>query len=138
MEMRDEMLSSVGAQNVDRSGYQVSDLDNVEFHWENDQLDVDAVFTPGIDKSFSPSIFNAFELGSINDNHNPIDKAQDKENSVRPHPTILVSDGPAQPPVLKKSCDFGTKIKNVPDYVYRSLMEKFVILLCMFFNVHYI
>ena len=31
MEMRDEVLSSVGAQDMDKSGYQVSDLDDVEF-----------------------------------------------------------------------------------------------------------
>ena len=42
-EMRDEVLSS--EQNMDTSAYQVSaDLDDVEFHWENDQLDVDNVF----------------------------------------------------------------------------------------------
>ena len=35
MEMKDEVLSSVGAQDMDTSGYQVSDLDNVEFQWEN-------------------------------------------------------------------------------------------------------
>ena len=39
-EMRDEVLSSVGAQEgLDTSGYQVSaDLEDVEIHWENDQL----------------------------------------------------------------------------------------------------
>ena len=48
--MRDEVLSSVGAQEgLDTSGYQVSaHLDDVEFYWENDQLDVDAVFRPVI------------------------------------------------------------------------------------------
>ena len=43
MEMRDEVLSSVGAQDIETSGYQVSaDLDDVELYWEKDQLDVDA------------------------------------------------------------------------------------------------
>ena len=42
MEIRDEVLSSVGAQDKNRSVYQVSDLDDVEFYWENDQLDVHA------------------------------------------------------------------------------------------------
>ena len=31
MEMRDERLSSVGAQDVDTSSYQVSDLEDIEF-----------------------------------------------------------------------------------------------------------
>ena len=52
MEMRDEVLSIVGAQERDTSGYQVSEVDDVEFYWENDQLDVDAVFGPGIDILF--------------------------------------------------------------------------------------
>ena len=65
-EMRDEVLSSVGAQEgLDTGGYQVSaaDLDNVEFHWENDQLDVDAVFRPGIDTLFSPTAFDDLKMG---------------------------------------------------------------------------
>ena len=49
MEMRDEVLSSVGAQDLDTSGYQVSDLEDLEFNWENSQLDMDAVFRPSID-----------------------------------------------------------------------------------------
>ena len=32
MEMRDEVLSSVGAQDLDTSGYQVSDLEDIEFN----------------------------------------------------------------------------------------------------------
>ena len=47
-EMRDEVPSNVGAQDMDRSVYQLSDLDVVEFSWENAQLDADAVFRPGI------------------------------------------------------------------------------------------
>ena len=52
MEMRDEVLSSVGAQDLDTSSYQVSDLEDIEFNWENDQLDLDAVFRPGLDFPF--------------------------------------------------------------------------------------
>ena len=64
-EMRDEVLSSVGAQEgLDTSGYQVSaDLDEVEFYWKNDQLDVDAVSSPGVDTRFSPTAFDDLEMG---------------------------------------------------------------------------
>ena len=64
-EMRDEDFSSVGAQDMDRSWYQVSsaDLDDVEFYWENDQLDIDAVFRPDIDTPFSPTAFDDLEMG---------------------------------------------------------------------------
>ena len=33
-EMREEVLSSVGAQAMDTSSYQVSDLEDIEFNWE--------------------------------------------------------------------------------------------------------
>ena len=51
-EMRDEVLSSVCAEDKYTSGYQLSDLDDVELYWENDQLDVNAVFRMGIDTPF--------------------------------------------------------------------------------------
>ena len=76
MEMRDEVLSSVGAQNMDTRGYQVSDPDDVEFYWGNDQLDVDALYRPGIGTSFSPSTFNDFEMGSVAGNPNLIDEEE--------------------------------------------------------------
>ena len=62
MEMRDEVLSSVGAQDLNTSSYQVSDLENIEFNWENSQLDMDAVFRPGIDTPFSPTTFDDLSL----------------------------------------------------------------------------
>ena len=52
MEMRDEVLSSVGAQDLDTSSYQVSDLEDTEINWENSQMDMDAVFRPGVDTPF--------------------------------------------------------------------------------------
>ena len=62
-EMRDEVLSSVGAQDMDTSGHQVSAvLDDVELFWENDQLELDAVFRPGIDTTFSPTAFDDLEI----------------------------------------------------------------------------
>ena len=56
--MRDEVLPSVGAQVMDTNGYQLSDLDNVEFYWQRDQLDVDAVSTADIDTPFPPTEFD--------------------------------------------------------------------------------
>ena len=45
IEMREKELSSVGAQALDTSSYQVSDLEDIEFNWEDSQLDMDAVFS---------------------------------------------------------------------------------------------
>ena len=58
MEMRDEVLSHVGAQDLVTSSYQVSDPEDIEFNWENSQQDMDAVFRPGIDTPFSPTSFD--------------------------------------------------------------------------------
>ena len=63
MDMRDEVLSSVGAQDLDTSSYQLSDLEDIEFKWENPQLDMDAVFRPGIDTPFSPTTFDDLGMG---------------------------------------------------------------------------
>ena len=60
MEIRDEVLSRVGVQNLDTSSYQVSDLEDIEFNWENSQLDMDAVFRPGIDTPFSPTTLTIY------------------------------------------------------------------------------
>ena len=63
MEMRDEVLSSVGGQDLDTSSYQVSDLEDIEFNWENSQLEMDARFRPGIDTPFSPTAFDDLLMG---------------------------------------------------------------------------
>ena len=51
-EMRDKILSSTGSQDLDTSSYQLTDLEDMEFIWEISQLDMDAVFRPGIDTPF--------------------------------------------------------------------------------------
>ena len=91
--MRDEVLSSVGAQDMDKSGYQVPDLKDIEFHWEDPDLNMDAVFRPGIDTPFILSTFNDFEIDSTAENTILIDEEQYKQNS-QPLPTTPVSEKP--------------------------------------------
>ena len=118
--MKDEVLSSVGAQDMDTSEYQVSDLDDVEFYWERDQLDVDNVFRPGIDTLFSPTAFNDLEIGGSAENPILLDEEAEKENSL---PTTPVSERPTQPPALLRSRPFGTSLENFPDYVSRNMIH---------------
>ena len=54
--MREKVLSSVGAQSLDTSSYQLTDLEDIEFNWENSQLD--SVFRPGIGTPFSVTTFH--------------------------------------------------------------------------------
>ena len=98
MEMREEVLSSVRAQDLDTSSYQVSDLEDIEFNWEDSQLDMDAVFRPGIDTPFSPTTFDDLLMGDGSvENPTLLDEEQDKENAP---PTTPVSERPTEPPRL--------------------------------------
>ena len=105
--MTDEVLASVGAHEMDTSGYPVSsDLEDVEFDWENDQLDVDAVLEPRIDTLFSPTAFDDLEMGGSAENPILLDEEEDKENS--PPPTTPLSERPTRPPALLENRPFGT------------------------------
>ena len=83
---------------------------------------MDAVFRPRIDTPFSPTTFDFLFMGdgSI---ENPIvlDEEEYKEDA-RP-PTTPESARPTEPPRLQKSCAFGARIENVPDYVFRNLFH---------------
>ena len=120
IEMREEVLSSVGAQDLDTSNYQVSDLEDIEFNWENSQLELDAVFRPGIDTPFSPTIFDdLFMEGSV-ENLIVLDEQEDKENAPSSTPESV---RPMEPPRLQKSRAFRARTENVPDYVFRKLFR---------------
>ena len=121
VEMRKEVLSSVGAQDLDTSSYQVSDLEDIEFNWEDSQLDMDAVFRSGIDTPFSPKTFDDLLMGD-GSVENPIllDEEEDKENAA---PTTPESARPKEFPRLQRSRPFVTRIENVPDYFYRNLFQ---------------
>ena len=110
-----------GAQDLDTSNYQVSHLKDIEFNWENSQLDIDSVFRPGIDTPFSPTVFDDLLMGD-GSVENPIvlDEEQDKEYA---HPTTPVSERPTEPPRLLRDRAFGARIENVPDYFYRNLFQ---------------
>ena len=121
MELRDEVLSSVGAQDLDTSSYQVSDLEDIELNWENSQLDLDAMFRPGIDNPFSPTAFDDFSMEGWVENPIVLDEEEDKE--IAPPQTTHKSFRPTELPRLQKSLAFETGIETVPDYVYRNLFQ---------------
>ena len=121
MEMRDEVLSGVGAEDLDISSYQVSDLEDIEFNWENSLLDMDTVLTPGIDTPFSPTTFDDLSMEGSVENPIILDEKEDKENA--PPPTTPKSVRPTEPPRLQRSRAFGARMENVPDYVFRNLFH---------------
>ena len=124
------MLSSVAASDMDIGGYQVSDLGDVEFFWEIDQLHVEPVFRPGIDTLFSRSAFEDLEMGVSAENPILLDGEEDKENSF---PSTPVSERPAQAPALLRSRIIGARREYVPYYVFIILFQEETV--CMCFNV---
>ena len=121
-EMREEVLSSVGAQDTDTSGYELSDLEDIEFSWEDPAVDMDSVYRPGIDTPFSPSVFDDFQMeGSSSANPIIVDDEEDKENSAPT--TTPESERPTEPPRLLRSRPFATRLENVPESVYRTLFR---------------
>ena len=117
IEIKEEVLSSVGVQDLDTSSYQVSDHEDIEFNWENSQLDMNAVFRPGLGTPFSPTTFDDLVMGDRSvENPIVLDEEEYKENA--PPPTTPEFVRPTEPPRLQKSRAFGTRIENFPDYVY--------------------
>ena len=134
VEMRDEVISSVGIQDLDTSSYQVSDLEDIEFNWENSELDMEAVFRPGTDTSFSPTTFDDLWMEGSVEIPIVLDEEEDKENAP-PLPSTPESVRPTEPPRLQRSRAFGARIENVPDYVFRSLFQ--YVLPCLCSNINY-
>ena len=122
IEMRDDVLSSVGAQELDTSSYQISDLKDIEFNCENSQLDMDTVFRPGIDTPFSPTAFDDLSMAGSVENPIVLDEEEDKENAPAP-PTTPESVRPTDTPRLQRSRAFGATMENVPDYIFRNLFH---------------
>ena len=122
-EMREEVLSTVGAQDTDTRGYELSDVEDIEFSWEDPAVDMDSVYRPGIDTPFSSTIFDDFQMeGSTAANPIIVDDEEDKENSA-PTTSTPESERPTEPPRLLRSRPFGTRLENVPEYVYRTLFR---------------
>ena len=118
---------------MDKSSHKLTDLEDIEFKWENSHLDMDAVFRPGIDTPFSPiTIEDLSTEGSV---EKPIllDEEEDKENALPP--TTPVSVRPTEPPRLPRSRAFGARLENVPDYVYRNSFQ--YVLPCLCFDINY-
>ena len=121
--MREEVLSSVGAQDTDTREYELSDLEDIELSWDDAAVDMDSVYRPGIDTPISPSIFDDFQMnGSTNTNPIPKDGEEEKEISG-PTTTTPESERPTEPPRLLRSRPFGTRLENVPYSVYRTLFR---------------
>ena len=100
----------------------MSDFEDIEFNWEISQLDLDAVFRPGIDTLFSPTTFDDLLMGE-GSVENPIVLEEEEDKEKTPPPKTPESVRPTEPPRLQRSRAFGARMENVPDYVFRNLFH---------------
>ena len=131
MEMRDKVISSVGEQNVDTSGQQVSNLRDIEFLWEDPDLNIDAVFSQAMVDPFPFSFFKFSERASMAEETVLVEKEPDKEK-LFPPPAIPVSERPTRLLVLLRSCPFGTRTENVPDYILPNFVWTLYIIVTVY------
>ena len=120
-ETRKELLSNVGAQDNNSSGYELSYLEDLEFTRKDPAVSMDSVYRPGLDTLISSSNFDDFQMeGSTAANTKMVDDEEDKENS---DPTTITPEceHPTEPRRLLRSRPFGTRLENMPDSVYRTL-----------------
>ena len=108
-EIREKILSSVGAQNKDTRGYELSDIEDIEFSWEDPAVDMNSVYQPRIDTPISPSIFDDFEMeGSTAANPILVDDEEDKENSSPTTTVTPETERPNETPRLLRNRPFET------------------------------
>ena len=120
--MREEVLSSVGAQDTDTRGYELSNLEDIGFSWGDPAVDMDSVYRPGIDTLLFPSIVDDFQMGSTANNPKLVDDEEDNENSAPTTTTTTTeSQRATEAPRLLRSPPFGTRLEKVPESVYRTL-----------------
>ena len=106
-------------------------MDDVDFKRENDELDVNAIFRPGIDTTSSPTAFEDLEMGGPAENLNLFKEDVDKE--ITP-PTTPVSERPTRSLALLRSRPFRTRIEKFPDYIYRRLFQLGLPCMCFIIN----
>ena len=121
MEMREEVLSSVGAQDVNTSSYKVSDLEDIELNWEISQLVMDAVFRPGIDTPFSPNTFEDLSMEGSVENPIVLDEEEDKENAPPLNTRVCQTHGTSQVAEESRFWSKNGKCTRLSFYIFVSL-----------------
>ena len=123
IDLNKETLRTVVAQCMDTSGYQVFDLEDSDFHWEDPYLNTHTDSQTGLDYHLQPSCFKDFEMVSLVANPILIDNDEDNENSSPPPSSTLVSGKRIELARSLRSSPFGTRIKNFPRYVFGNFSE---------------
>ena len=107
---------------MDTSGFDLSELEDIEFFWENPQGELDFVFRPETGTPFSPTGFNDLEKREEGSNGSVIVLDAEKDNE-KSFPTFPVPEHLTEPPRLLRSQLLGNGIGNMPEYVYKTPLE---------------
>ena len=96
----------VREEDMEASGYELSDLEYIEFFGESPQVVLDAAFGKEIGTLFSSTVFNNTEMGGGGSSETPnvLDEEEDKENSPSTTPE---SERPTGTPSLLRSRRVG-------------------------------
>ena len=97
-------------------------MEVTELSGANPQMELIALFRPGIDTPFPPTIFNDLEMGEGESSKNllVLEEQNDKENSPSTTPVFARLTDPHR---LLTSHPFRTRNENLPQSVYRTLFE---------------
>ena len=96
---------------MDSRGNQVSNLEDLELHWGDPDLNMEAVFRLRIVTLFSPSTFSDFQMSSKAENPFLTDEGEDKENSPSTSPGC---QRPTQPPALMRTLPLQQELRVFP------------------------
>ena len=118
----EEVISSVGSHEIHTSGYQVFHLEDIEFHWEDLDMNMDAFLQTSKETHFFPSTLDNYEMGSLAQNPVLTEKEEDWKNCP-PHPSRPVCQQPKESPRLLRTHSFGPRIETVPIFVSEKLFE---------------
>ena len=113
--MKEEVPASARAQYRSISGYEVSDMADIELSCKKLQLEMHAVFRPGIDTPFSPTSFNNLEMGEAGPPENTL-VLDVEEGKGNPPPSTPVSERPTELLTLAISHLSRRLVSNVPEF----------------------
>ena len=111
-----------------------SDMENIEFHWKDPDLNMNAVFRPSIDTPFSPSIFNSFTQILMAENKTSIDGEQDNGNSS-PVPTTPVSNRQTHLPLLMRCHPLEQHLRMFPILITGFCLNESYFFHCVHFSM---
>ena len=121
---------------MDKSAYEVSDLEDFQFHLEDPDLNMDAVFRPVIDTPLPLQLITFLRWVQWLKPNSDRRRGRLRELCSPFNNSSLWETNPA--PCVDGTGPFETKLELVSDYFNRNSFEEFILfLLCTYFQRNY-